>query len=83
MIVLTFVFIFSFVQIYNLFKGVYWMVFPLLVVPVNSALATLVGMAIGRTPLNRKNMPTKTLEGYIGGIVLTAVWAYFASGYLS
>lgn len=70
-------------QIYNLFKGFYWIVFPLLCVPVNSALASFVGLAIGRTPLNQHRMPTKTMEGYIGGIILTAVWAYFASGYLA
>ena len=82
-IVLIFVFVFSFIQIYNLFKGFYWVVFPLLCVPVNSALASLVGIPFGKTPLNRKSMPTKTLEGYIGGIILTAVWAYFASNYLA
>lgn len=82
-IVIIFFFAFSFVQIYNLFKGIYWVVFPLLCVPVNSVLASLVGMAIGKTPLNRKQMPTKTVEGYIGGILLTCLWAYFAAGYLS
>ncbi len=82
-IVLVFVFVFSFVQIYNLFKGIYWVIFPLLCVPVNTALASLVGMGIGRTPLNRKSMPTKSVEGYIGGIVLTGIWAYFAAGYLA
>jgi phosphatidate cytidylyltransferase len=83
LIVLIFIFVFSFVQIYNLFKGIYWIVFPLLCVPVNSALASLVGIPFGNTPLNKKNMPTKTLEGYIGGIILTGVWAYFVSGYLA
>lgn len=78
MIVLTFVIGFSFIQIYNVYKGYYWMVFPLLCVPVNTALASLVGVVIGKTPLNRK-LPTKTLEGYIGGIILTAIWAYFVS----
>ncbi len=82
-IVLLFIFVFSYLQIYNLFKGFYWVVFPLLCVPVNSALASLVGIPFGRTPLNRKNMPTKTLEGYIGGILLTCIWAYYASGYLA
>jgi phosphatidate cytidylyltransferase len=28
-------------------------------------------------------MPNKTVEGYIGGIVLTAIWAYYAAGYLA
>lgn len=82
-IVLIFVLVFSFVQIYNLFKGFYWVVFPLLCVPVSSAFATLVGMLFGKTPLNRKHMPTKTVEGYIGGIVLTAIWSYFAADYLA
>jgi len=82
-IVLIFVLGFSSVQIYNLFKGFYWVVFPLLCVPVNSALASLVGIPFGRTPLNQKSMPTKTVEGYIGGIVFTAVWAYFVSGHLA
>jgi len=52
-------------------------------VPVNTALASLIGMGVGRTPLNRKNMPTKTVEGYIGGIILTGIWAFYAAGYLA
>ena len=83
LIVLIFVFVFSFVQIYNLFKGFYWVVFPLLCVPANAAFASMVGLAIGRTPLNRKSMPTKTVEGYIGGVILTGVFAYFVAGYLA
>jgi len=83
LIVLVFIFVFSFVQIYDLFKGFYWVIFPLLCVPINTAFASLVGVLIGRTPLNKKSMPSKTLEGYIGGIILTAIWAYFASGYLA
>jgi phosphatidate cytidylyltransferase len=82
-IVLVFTFVFSFVQIYNLFKGIYWVIFPLLCVPVNTTFAMMVGFFIGKTPLNNKNMPTKTLEGYIGGIILTAIWAFYASQYLT
>jgi phosphatidate cytidylyltransferase len=81
-IVIVFIFFFSFVQVYNLFKGIYWVIFPLLCVPVNSAFASLIGMTFGRIPLNKKSMPTKTWEGYIGGIILTAIWAYFAASYL-
>lgn len=82
-IVIVFVFVLAFVQIYNLFKGIYWVVFPMLCVLINSSFASVIGLAIGRTSLNKKNMPTKTWEGYIGGILLTAIWAYFTAGYLS
>lgn len=81
-IVILFVFIFSFIQIYNLYKAVYWVVFPLLCVPINGIFASLIGVSFGRTPLN-KNLPEKTLEGYIGGIVLTGIWAFFVSLYTS
>lgn len=75
---LFFVFGFSFIQIYNLYKGVYWVIFPLICVPFNTLASSIVGVPLGRTPLN-KNLPTKTIEGYVGGLLLTALWAYFVS----
>jgi len=78
LLVLLFVFVFSFIQIYNLYKGVYWMIFPLLCVPINTLASSIVGVPLGRTELNR-NLPTKTVEGYIGGVLLTCIWAYFVS----
>jgi phosphatidate cytidylyltransferase len=75
-IVILFVFVFSFIQIYNLYKAVYWVVFPLLCVPVNGLFASIIGVTFGKTPLN-KNLPDKTLEGYLGGLLLTGLWAFF------
>ena len=78
LIVILFVFVFSFIQIYNLYKAVYWVVFPLLSVPLNGIFAGLIGISLGKTPLN-KNLPDKTLEGYLGGLVLTGIWAFFVN----
>ncbi len=52
------------------------MVFPLLCVPINTLASNLIGIPLGRTELNR-NLPSKTVEGYIGGLLLTCIWAYF------
>ncbi|CDW79160.1 phosphatidate cytidylyltransferase [Stylonychia lemnae] len=50
--------------------------FPLLCVPINTLCASIIGITIGYTPLNR-NLPSKTIEGYIGGLVLTCIFAFF------
>jgi CDP-diglyceride synthetase len=75
-IVLVFVFACSFIQIYNLYKGCYWVIFPILCIPINSFFCMWTGTIWGKTPLN-KYLPSKTLEGYVGGLLCTAICAYF------
>eukprot|EP00347_Sterkiella_histriomuscorum_P010057 403338851 len=82
LIVLLFVFVFSFIQIYNLYKGIFWVIFPLICVPINSLCSSFIGIPLGITPLN-KNLPSKTLEGYIGGLILTCIFAFYVSDYMT
>ncbi len=71
-IALVFVFGLSFIQIYNLYKGVYWVLIPLLCIPINTFFASVTGKILGKTPLNQ-HLPNKTVEGYIGGIFFTMI----------
>ena len=71
-ITLFFVFGLSFIQIYNLYRGVYWVVFPLLCIPINTFFASVTGRILGKNALNQ-HLPNKTVEGYIGGIFFTMI----------
>lgn len=73
---LVFVFTLSFFQIYNLYKGYYWVVFPILCIPINTFYASIIGQAVGKNVLH-KLIPNKTIEGYLGGMFCTAVTAYY------
>jgi phosphatidate cytidylyltransferase len=62
-----------------MYEGMIWMVFPSLLVTVNDIFAYIFGKTFGRTPLIELS-PKKTLEGFIGGMVSTlvfAVWVLF------
>lgn len=52
--------------------GRVWSFFVLTVISVNDAAAYFVGSAIGRTPLIKLS-PNKTLEGYLGGAIITVI----------
>lgn len=65
---------------FNLSKGRFWFVFPVLLVISNDISAYVVGKCIGKRPLYRLS-PKKTLEGFIGAFVFTAAVG-FLLGYL-
>ncbi|KAF9763596.1 Phosphatidate cytidylyltransferase [Nosema granulosis] len=56
----------------NISNGKFWLVFPSSLVICNDIMAYIVGKAMGRTPLFKLS-PKKTVEGFIGGFVGTAV----------
>jgi len=68
--------------IYNIYKGLYWFLFPALCVVWNDIFAYIFGFFFGKTPLIKLS-PKKTWEGFIGGAVCTFVWAFIASLSLS
>ncbi|AFM98346.1 putative phosphatidate cytidylyltransferase [Encephalitozoon hellem ATCC 50504] len=66
--------------IFNLNKGRFWFVFPALLVISNDISAYVVGKSIGKRPLYHLS-PKKTLEGFIGAFIFTAIVG-FILGYL-
>lgn len=78
LLVIIFVLTFSLVSIYNLYKGVYWVIFPIICIPINTLFASLIGRAIGKTPLNQ-HLPNKTVEGYLGGMIGTIIFGFYVS----
>ena len=62
--------------ILNIYEGIIWLLLPASLVIINDCTAYIFGVFFGRTPLI-KISPNKTVEGFIGGLVSTIVWAYF------
>lgn len=58
----------------NIFRGLYWFLFPASLVIVNDVFAFVFGSLLGRTPLIKLS-PKKTWEGFIGGAFSTFLWA--------
>jgi phosphatidate cytidylyltransferase len=81
-LVLLFVCIQTWSLIYNIYKGIYWFIFPWLCVVWNDIFAYIFGFFFGKTPLIKLS-PKKTWEGFVGGAVITFIWAFIASMYLS
>ena len=73
--VLVFVTIQATAIFYNLFKGVFWFAFPIILVQLNDTYAYLCGFFFGRTKLIILS-PKKTVEGFVGGAIGTFFTAY-------
>ncbi len=78
MLALVFVFLIPTFILYNLYKGIYWFVFPQLCVIVNDIFAYMFGISFGKTPLIKLS-PKKTWEGFIGGMFSTFIFAFAVS----
>ena len=65
---------------YNVYKGIFWFIFPQLCVITNDIMAYIFGMLFGKTPLIKLS-PKKTWEGFIGGLVSTFVLAFLVRYY--
>jgi phosphatidate cytidylyltransferase len=61
--------------IMNIYEGIIWLLLPASLVIVNDCTAYLYGVFLGKTPLIEIS-PNKTLEGFIGGLLSTILWAY-------
>ena len=68
--------------VYNIYKGLFWFIFPALCVVCNDIFAYIFGFFMGKTPLIKLS-PKKTWEGFIGGAMSTLVWAFVTSWYLT
>lgn len=60
----------------NVFSGFMWFVIPCGMVVCNDSMAYVCGFFFGKTPLIKLS-PKKTWEGFIGGFLLTVVWAFW------
>lgn len=61
--------------ILNIYDGIIWLLLPASLVIVNDCSAYIFGILLGKTPLIQLS-PNKTVEGFIGGLFSTVVWAY-------
>jgi phosphatidate cytidylyltransferase len=66
---------------FNMYKGIFWLVFPHTCVIVNDICAYLFGFFLGKTPLIKLS-PKKTWEGFFGGIFSTYLWAMIVRLYM-
>lgn len=64
----------------NILEGVIWFWVPASLVICNDVFAYICGMIFGRTPLISLS-PKKTVEGFIGALLITLVFAWFWAGF--
>ncbi|KRH93167.1 CDP-diacylglycerol synthase [Pseudoloma neurophilia] len=62
----------------NIETGKFWFLFPVLLVVSNDVFAYIVGKLMGKTPLI-KISPNKTVEGFIGGFIFTAITGFICA----
>jgi len=81
MVVLT-TFLPSSLIVRSLFEGgIVWFLLPALLVMVNDTGAYFAGLALGRTSLTPLS-PSKTVEGFVGGAVVTVLVSWWLAGWL-
>lgn len=78
---LLFIVVQSHFVVKNIKEGLIWFVIPSLLVITNDVAAYIIGKSIGRTKL-LKISPKKTLEGYIGGFLLTVFISIYVFNFL-
>ena len=65
----------------NIFRGLWWFVFPLSLVITNDVFAYFTGFCCGKKFIRRPFLPfispNKTWEGFIGGLVFTCAFGFF------
>jgi len=66
----------------NIYRGMYWFLFPGFCVIANDVFAYIFGISFGKTPLIALS-PKKTVEGFVGGLVMTMIWAILGAIYVS
>ena len=60
-------------------EGTYWIILAIVSVSMADVGAYLVGMVLGRHKISRLVSPNKSVEGYLGGIVMAVLFAYVFS----
>lgn len=66
----------------NVFEGLIWFLLPTSLIIFNDIAAYACGRAFGRTPLIGVS-PKKTVEGFVGALILTCIFGFYFSAYLS
>lgn len=66
----------------NMLQGMIWFLLPVFCVVVNDSWAFICGKLFGRTTLLLLS-PKKTVEGFIGAMIITVLWSYWFCGFLS
>lgn len=69
-------------MVYNVYQGMFWFLFPFLLVISNDSFAYFAGMSLGKKVFPfafLKLSPNKTWEGFMGGVLGTCALAYFAA----
>ncbi|PKI85143.1 phosphatidate cytidylyltransferase [Malassezia vespertilionis] len=64
----------------NILEGIIWFWVPVSLVICNDIFAYICGMMFGRTPLIKLS-PKKTVEGFIGALLITMCFAWFYAGF--
>ena len=65
----------------DMYKNKYLIIMLFCLIWINDVFAYLTGMAIGKHKLFERISPKKTIEGSMGGLVMTVVVAFFANHY--
>jgi len=68
--------------IVNMYQGLIWFILPALLIVTNDVFAYFFGFFFGRTPLIQLS-PKKTIEGFVGALVITLLNGFFLSRWLS
>lgn len=68
--------------LHNTLNGLFWFVFPAMLVVWNDIMAYFFGFFFGRTPLIKLS-PKKTWEGFLGGFFATVIFGVFLCALLS
>ena len=63
------------------FEGKYFIIILFCLIWINDIFAYLTGMAIGKHKLFERISPKKTIEGSLGGLIMTALVAFLANHY--
>lgn len=64
----------------NILEGIIWFFVPASLVICNDIFAYVCGMLFGRTPLISLS-PKKTVEGFVGALLITMVFGWFWAGF--
>lgn len=64
----------------NILEGIIWFWVPASLVICNDVFAYVCGMLFGRTPLISLS-PKKTMEGFVGALLITLVFSWFWAGF--
>eukprot|EP00796_Vickermania_ingenoplastis_P010422 gene10423-7266_t len=69
-------------ELRNMVHGMIWFLLPVFCVVVNDTWAYIFGKLFGRTKLILLS-PKKTVEGFLGALLITVLWSFWFCGFLS